>query len=354
MNAAQRILTKEEEAYYLDRMHEVSRSFAIVVPQMEKPLDDYTGISYLLCRVADNIEDVEAGVDFKRERFAEMTRMLDGVSSPETVLASWEKFEWPGLTAHEQNLMTAANGLQLWQIFGKFPDRFKRHIAYWVSEMISGMVGNLDPETSVLKKERDLHVLHTVEAYNRYCYVVAGNVGHLLTRMTADFYGFSQHTVHQLLQYTEHFARTLQKTNILKDFGKDLSRGICYIPRKWMQSAGKLIEGVTMETRRLVLEDLFNELKGAVRYISHIPLSAKGYRMGALLCLLPAFETVRLALQNLEATLTEDASFKINRETLGHCFQLAMQSTADNDLLYRYHEEQLEALQQAFQEQYSV
>ncbi len=91
---------------------------------------------------------------------------VDGVSSPEMVLASWEKYDWPGLTVHEQ----------------------------------------------------DLHVLHTVEAYNRYCYVVAGNVGHLLTRMTAEFYGFSQHTVNQLLQYTEHFARTLQKTKYLKGF----------------------------------------------------------------------------------------------------------------------------------------
>ncbi len=354
MNAHQRLLTKQEEDYYLQRMDEVSRSFAIVVPQMEKPLDDYTGISYLLCRVADNIEDVEAPESFKLERFEEMIRMLDGRADSTEVLSEWEAHAWPGLTEDEQNLMTIRQGLMLWQIFNKFPARIKRHIGYWVSEMISGMAANLDPERSILKEASGISTLESVEAYNRYCYVVAGNVGHLLTRLTADFYGFSQHTVHQLLAYTEHFARTLQKTNILKDFGKDLSRGICYIPRQWMKSAGKLIEGVTMETRKLVLHDIFTELKGAVQYVGHIPLFARGYRMGALLCLLPAFETARLALENVEDTLTGDASLKISRDVMERCFYLAMQIAGDNEVLHRYYQEQVAMLKDTFQEEYSL
>src|SRR3954464_12529909 len=40
--------------HYLDR---VSRSFAFSISQLDGPLRSWVGISYLLCRVADSIED---------------------------------------------------------------------------------------------------------------------------------------------------------------------------------------------------------------------------------------------------------------------------------------------------------
>jgi farnesyl-diphosphate farnesyltransferase len=50
-------LTQAEAEYLADTMQRVSRSFALVVPNLEEPLNHFVGIAYLMCRVADNIED---------------------------------------------------------------------------------------------------------------------------------------------------------------------------------------------------------------------------------------------------------------------------------------------------------
>jgi phytoene/squalene synthetase len=52
-------LTQSQQQYLDTRMHEVSRSFALVVPLLEEPLNHYIAAAYLICRVVDNIEDCE-------------------------------------------------------------------------------------------------------------------------------------------------------------------------------------------------------------------------------------------------------------------------------------------------------
>ena len=59
-------VTKDQSDYLAARMNEVSRSFALVVPSLEEPLDHYMATAYLLCRVADNIED--CGQPLRRHR----------------------------------------------------------------------------------------------------------------------------------------------------------------------------------------------------------------------------------------------------------------------------------------------
>ena len=50
-------VAKERSSYLTGRVNEVSRSFALVVPCLEEPLDHHMATAYLLCRLADNIED---------------------------------------------------------------------------------------------------------------------------------------------------------------------------------------------------------------------------------------------------------------------------------------------------------
>ena len=46
----------DEKAYLVDHMKEVSRSCALVAPQVEPPLNEKPAIAYLVCRVIDNSE----------------------------------------------------------------------------------------------------------------------------------------------------------------------------------------------------------------------------------------------------------------------------------------------------------
>ena len=46
-----------DEEYQAQILIEVSRTFALTIPQLPPPLDKVVSNAYLLCRVADTIED---------------------------------------------------------------------------------------------------------------------------------------------------------------------------------------------------------------------------------------------------------------------------------------------------------
>ncbi|NJM28259.1 MAG: hypothetical protein HC856_08680, partial [Pseudanabaena sp. RU_4_16] len=62
-------LSYEQREYWETWLSRVSRSFALVTPCFEEPLDAYMSIAYLLCRVADNIEDCYQPYEWQQARF---------------------------------------------------------------------------------------------------------------------------------------------------------------------------------------------------------------------------------------------------------------------------------------------
>ena len=89
----------EEQSIYLDQwMNGVSRSFAVVVSFLEEPLKTYVSIAYLICRIVDNIEDSHKPFAWKKERFAEFSRLMENPYQAVQVQLIWKKIDWPGLT----------------------------------------------------------------------------------------------------------------------------------------------------------------------------------------------------------------------------------------------------------------
>jgi phytoene/squalene synthetase len=58
-------------------------------------------------------------------------------------------------------------------------------------------------------------VLARPHDYNRYCYIVAGTVGHMATQLVTQRYGINGARRHRLLEASEACGRALQKTNVL-------------------------------------------------------------------------------------------------------------------------------------------
>ena len=75
--------------------------------------------------------------------------------------------------------------------------------------------------------------LHTESDLERYCYYVAGTVGHLLTDLFAHEMGveLASPLGVTLRDRAEGFASGLQLTNILKDVTDDFARGVSFVPR---------------------------------------------------------------------------------------------------------------------------
>ena len=69
-------ITSLQKRYLEQQLDKVSRSFAILIPYIEVPLRHYLGVAYLLCRVADNVEDCGQPQAWKKERLDEFMHLL--------------------------------------------------------------------------------------------------------------------------------------------------------------------------------------------------------------------------------------------------------------------------------------
>ena len=227
------------EITYLDKwMNKVSRSFALVVASLEEPMCHYLAAAYLICRVIDNVEDCKSVPAWKDLRFEEIKQLLVRPSLAKLILPVWDGEPWPGLMADQRQIMTFSDGLPLWQIYDRLPHEVKSIISGWALKMAEGMMQLENPDMPSWIVRNEIRILTRETDYDQYCYFVAGTVGHMVTELVILQYEMQGELAQKLLQTCEACGRSLQKTNIVKDFQEDLGRGVCYLPEEWLRQVG--------------------------------------------------------------------------------------------------------------------
>lgn len=338
-------------AYLQDQMSRVSRSFAVVVATLEEPMRGFLSTAYLLCRVADNIEDCTQPHDWREERFAEYTALLQDPGEALAVLDYWEHLSWPGLTEDERKLMGAATGGPLWSIYGGIPEAERAIISRWCQAMATGMSSVENPGRPPLFVQRlGVRVAADQEDYDQYCYVVAGTVGHMASELAIRQFSLNGDISARLREDAEACGRALQKTNILKDFARDLQRGVCFLPDTWLREteyAPLALRGAPTSFVWRVLVNLLDELQATCRYVTALPPQAASYRMACLLSFLPAFQTNLLAATAHERLFTSNHDYKISRATMARCAVDARGMITDNDRVFAYAKKVESEIQQA-------
>lgn len=340
------------QRYLNQAMQSVSRSFALVVPNLEKPLSDFMATSYLLCRVVDNVEDSGQPLAWQKPRFAEFTDLLHNPAQAPEILARWEQEEWPSLTPHEAKLMGRADGETLWQIYAQLPEQTRQSITRWISTMARGMEGVEDPaQAPNTIQTRGVRLLCSAGDYDQYCYYVAGTVGRLGTELVVDHYQLDSDVAEQLGIYSEACGRALQKTNIVKDFAEDLRRGVSFLPDEWMQAVDYQplsLAGAPTEWTYDVLADVLAELQDSVSYVLALPTHVVGYRIASLLCLMPAYQTILLAAQKQKQLFTAEHQVKISRPAMAKCLVDAPRMVSDNEGIIAYSQKMDQAVRAVF------
>jgi farnesyl-diphosphate farnesyltransferase len=240
--------------------------------------------------------------------------------------------------------MMGLDGLMLWQIYARLPEKIRMTICYWVSDMAAGMArisAAMHPETPMnhgvngdfFINHNGVCLLATRSDYNEYCYFVAGTVGHLITDLTIDYYRLNDHIAQRLRATSEACGRALQKTNIIKDFVRDLRRGVCFLPDQWLkeQSYRPLsLAGASLAWKGKVLADVLDELAQSVDYLLALPYKVAGMRHAALLMMLPAYQTILLAAMRREMLFTAAHEIKISRPQMAQCVSQAHTLVGDN------------------------
>lgn len=144
----------------------------------------------------------------------------------------------------------------------------------------------------------------------------------MITDLVIDHYCLDDDIANPLQDLCEACGKGLQKTNIVKDFADDLSRGVCYLPDEWMQEtmySPLTLSGAPLNWKQNVLNDVMNELLDFFSYIQALPYQAKGYRLASLLCALPACQTILKAAGNQDKLFTPEHDIKISRVTFYKC-----------------------------------
>lgn len=333
-------LSTAQQQYLGDRMNEVSRSFSLVVPEVEPPMADYLATAYLICRVLDNIEDSLRPYDWQIERFNEFFQLLQDPVEAETVLRSWEAYDWPGLTDEEHRMMGREEGLQLWEIFTLFPMQVRKVIAHWTTKMAEGMARTCNPaEPDYFVSFGDVRLPASYADYNQYCFYVAGTVGRMITDLASLSYSLVGTSNMVTVRDSETCGRALQKTNVVKDFAKDLERNISYLPDEWLRQVDYsplYRAGAPAWWKANVLQDVMDELRQSTHYFLALPETAVGLRRAVLLMIIPAFETILQAAQRMPYLFTPEHEVKISRITMGECVLRARRIASDNAAIRNY------------------
>jgi farnesyl-diphosphate farnesyltransferase len=173
----------------------------------------------------------------------------------------------------------------------------------------------------------------------------------MATELVNLHYQLPEPVAEQLNHYSQFCGRGLQKTNIIKDFRDDVTRGISYLPEEWLSEVDYsplFLKGAPSEWNRKVLFDVLAELKEATRYTIALPFDAFGYRVSSLLCLLPALQTLLFAARNQAWLFTPQHPKKIDHQTFAQCIQDTQRLTHNNEEILAYYQEIEDQMNAAF------
>lgn len=326
-----------DEAYQTHILQGVSRTFALTIPQLPPALCRTVGNAYLLCRIADTIEDEVALSAEQKCHFAhqfqavvagrvaaeEFTAALHPLLSSTTIVAERDLIE------HTAAVIRVTHSLAV-------PERAA--LERCVAIMGEGMAW------FQLHQNRD--GLPDLAHLDAYCYYVAGVVGEMLTELFCHHSASMAANRQTMLTLAVSFGQGLQMTNILKDIWEDRERGACWLPQSLFQQQGfdlsRLARGKPDPAFAAGLSELIaiarGHLTNALTYTLLIPPEEKGMRkfclwaIGMALLTLrkihrhPGFSSgreVKISRRSVMATVALTNTFVSNDRWLRRLFNIA-------------------------------
>ncbi|EYS97698.1 farnesyl-diphosphate farnesyltransferase [Cupriavidus sp. SK-4] len=282
----------------------VSRSFYLTLRVLPVHMRDPVGLAYLLARAADTIADTSLVPP--QRRLALLLSLRDQVNgaTTDTALADSIATEVAGRQEQsDERILLESLGPALALLAQLEPDD-QQAVRQIVSTLTEGM--EFDLRTFPDEHAGRVVALGEPEALDRYTYLVAGCVGEFWTSMTAAHVPGAIGVPDAMLRRGVRFGKALQMTNVLRDCGKDLRIGRCYLPATMLHQHGLspqdlLLPDASLRARALIRElvrmtlDHFHE---AMAYTLAIPPRFVRLRLACLWPVLIGMETLLLLVRN--------------------------------------------------------
>ncbi|MDX1667763.1 MAG: phytoene/squalene synthase family protein [Saprospiraceae bacterium] len=291
----------------------VSRTFALTIPLLPERLEFAVSNAYLLCRIVDTIEDEpRLGFEHKKQYCEQFVQVVSGKGEAEIFSGSLLP-RLSGSTKPEEKELVEQTPRVI-EITKTLNETQRRAMQRCVRIMSEGMIH--------FQQNRSPDGLEDLAELDRYCYVVAGVVGEMLTDLFCNHSAKTAENYDEMMKLATSFGQGLQMTNILKDIHEDLERGVCWLPRSIFADSGydlsRLKEGKKGEAFERGLIKLVGiahgHLQNAFRYTMLIDRREKGMRRFCLLALGLAVLTLKNINDN--PSFSRGAEVKISRRSV--------------------------------------
>jgi farnesyl-diphosphate farnesyltransferase len=307
-----------DEAWCHEAVQGVSRTFALTVDVLEEPMSTHICLGYLLCRVADTVEDAGHIPPAKQAQLLRTYRDAvdpDRDASISQFRAAVDEYV-PEPADRNDDWEVVAESPTVFATFDALPEDVQAAIVGPVIEMVDGMAAFVErySHTGGLR-------IDDAEELEEYCHYAAGTVGelvtNLLTRTDVD------DTQAQRMQGTaEEFGQLLQLTNVSKDVYDDyVEENNVYLPNEWLEAEGvpqdEVVEPEHRSSAARVVQRTANHARGflddAQTYLEAMPLVHGNTLEAWSVPFLLAVGTLRELGARPEDALTE-RGVKISRE----------------------------------------
>jgi len=320
----------------------VSRSFYLTLRILPAGMRDPIGLAYLLARAADTIADTSLIPPEQRlQLLLSLRAQVNGGGDQDAFLQRMSVEVAAQQTQSDEKVLLESLGPAL-AILAQLSEADRKAVREIVSTLTEGM--EFDLRTFPDERSGQIVALREGSELDRYTYLVAGCVGEFWTRMTyAHMPGTlksSPETMSTMLRRGVRFGKALQMTNVLRDCGKDLRIGRCYLPVEMLDRFGLTPQDLLEPANSLRAQPLLFELvrltldhfREAVDYTLALPAFAVRLRLACLWPVLIGLETVLLLVHN-DAWLDPDKVSKIQRGKVYQAIGYSTPLVASNTLL---------------------
>ncbi|HLW24098.1 MAG TPA: phytoene/squalene synthase family protein [Steroidobacteraceae bacterium] len=321
-----------DEAYQEDILPHVSRTFALTIPQLPPALRLAVTNAYLLCRIADTIEDEPALSPTETLAYHERFQaVVAGRADPQSLAQELDRRLSDSTLASERDLIR--NMGRVLAVTASLKAAQRSAIERCIALMCYGM-----PR---FQSTASLQGLARSTDLDDYCYYVAGVVGDMLTELFCEYSPVIARQRAELTRRATSFAQGLQMTNILKDVWEDRARGACWLPREVFAPLGVDLARLSPENRDARFDAGLHELVGvahahlrnALDYTLLIPPTEAGIRRFCLWAIGLAVLTLQKIARN--PGFTTGRQVKISRRAVGMTRHLTDLSVRNDWMLRR-------------------
>jgi farnesyl-diphosphate farnesyltransferase len=262
------------------------------------------GLAYLLARSADTIADTSLIPPGQRmELLLSLRTQVNGTQDEASLERMAAEVGAQQADSGEKVLLESLGAALT--LLSQLPDSDRDAVRDIVATITKGM--EFDLQTFPDESSGRIVALREFTELDQYTYMVAGCVGEFWTKMTymhlpGTFTGDPETVMSRGIR----FGKALQMTNVLRDCGKDLRIGRCYLPSSMLDRFGLSPQDLLLPETSLAARPLLFELvkktlehfREAVEYTLSLPAFAVRLRLACLWPVLIGLETLSLLVSN--------------------------------------------------------